>query len=594
MEIWFLQDMNRLELERSEIKHLAESAEWLRATNWVLDGELGIDATIYVHGHNYQVRLSYPTIFPSAPPTVSPIKSEDNWSTHQYSNGTLCLEWGPDNWHPGITGAQVLKSAYKLLHIENPLGSDRSEIAPSRHHLSLGQTLRNRYCRFYVGKELANYINNLPNGAEGKLEFSIHWQSESCLALIQQIKFTEMSAQKDISIPKGVCGSKEKGTTKNGVFYTTRMPSDSLSEIRELKEIEEVLNQAGIKSLEFPSQDDDIEDKNLSFGILLIDSQEQLHFFLLFNFEEGKVFHFTLIISDSSNTASRIPIELQELSDKSVCIVGLGSIGSKIAVSLARMGVSRFLLVDEDIFLPENVCRHVLDWQNIGEHKVDAIKEKLHLIASDIEVDVSPLHLTGQESTSGFNATLDRLGKYDLIINATANARVFNLTAAVAKTYSKPLVWMEVFAGGIGGLIARSRPQHDPNPHSMKAAYHQFAVENPAPQIAIADNYTAFDPEDENILSASDADVGVIASQATRLAVDTLLKKESSVFPYSMYLIGLSQSWVFKAPFHTIPIDTSNLPEKQSDENMTSEMISDNLKFLGDLVKTTENEDSSS
>ena len=116
----------------------------------------------------------------------------------------------------------------------------------------------------------------------------------------------------------------------------------------------------------------------------------------------------------------------------------------------------------------------------------------------------------------------------------------------------------------------------------------------PHTHLAIADNYTAFDPEDENILSASDADVGVIASQATRLAVDTLLKKESSVFPYSMYLIGLSQSWVFKAPFHTIPIDTSNLPEKQSDENMTSEMISDNLKFLGDLVKTTENEDSSS
>ena len=403
-----------------------------------------------------------------------------------------------------------------------------------------------------------------------------------------------MSAQKDISIPKGVCGSKEKGTIKNGVFYTTRMPSDSLSEIRELKEIEEVLDRAGITSLEFPSQDDDIEDKNLSFGILLIDSQEQLHFFLLFNFEEGKVFHFTPIISDSSNTASRIPIELQELSDKSVCIVGLGSIGSIIAVSLARMGVSRFLLVDEDIFLPENVCRHVLDWQNIGEHKVDAIKEKLHLIASDIEVDVSRLHLIGQESTSGFSATLDRLGKYDLIINATANAQVFNLTAAVAKTYSKPLVWMEVFAGGIGGLIARCRPQDDPNPHSMKAAYHQFAIENPAPQMAIADNYTAFDPEDENILSASDADVSVIASQATRLAVDTLLEKEPTKFPYSMYLIGLSKSWVFKAPFHTIPINTRNLPELQTDETMTPEMISNSLNFLSNLVKKAENENSSS
>ncbi|MCT4372027.1 ThiF family adenylyltransferase [Yangia mangrovi] len=40
------------------------------------------------------------------------------------------------------------------------------------------------------------------------------------------------------------------------------------------------------------------------------------------------------------------------LADKSVGIVGCGSVGSKVAASLCRTGVGKFLLIDEDIFFP--------------------------------------------------------------------------------------------------------------------------------------------------------------------------------------------------------------------------------------------------
>jgi len=136
--------------------------------------------------------------------------------------------------------------------------------------------------------------------------------------------------------------------------------------------------------------------------------------------------------------------------------------------SLARTGVVEFCLVDENIFLPENICRHVLDWRNVGEHKVDALAEMLSFVAADIEVEVCHLNLTGQESTASLSGVLDRLGRCNLVVDATAVPQVFNLLAAVATTYERPLVWVEVYAGGIGGLVARSRPGLDPDPFTMR------------------------------------------------------------------------------------------------------------------------------
>ena len=40
--------------------------------------------------------------------------------------------------------------------------------------------------------------------------------------------------------------------------------------------------------------------------------------------------------------------------------------GSKLAASLARSGVRRFVLVEEDVLLPENLVRNDLDWRDVG------------------------------------------------------------------------------------------------------------------------------------------------------------------------------------------------------------------------------------
>ena len=248
------------------------------------------------------------------------------------------------------------------------------------------------------------------------------------------------------------------------------------------------------------------------------------------------------------------------------------------------MGARKFYLVDHDLFLPENIVRNALDWQAVGEHKVDATTTALRLLAPDVQVSVSRTHLTGQESSASVSVVLDRLGDCELVIDATADPRVFNLLAAVSKAGGKPLVWLEIFAGGIGGLIARSRPGVDPTPQTMRSVYLGFCEEHPAPPQQAAHDYNLEDAEGR-VLAASDADVSIIAHYAARLASDTLIAAGASGYPYSMYLIGLGQAWIFEAPFATVPIATESFRANEPQELDANAFGADNLAFLGELLK---------
>lgn len=63
-----------------------------------------------------------------------------------------------------------------------------------------------------------------------------------------------------------------------------------------------------------------------------------------------------------------------------VGIAGLGGLGSNIAVSLARVGVGKLLLVDFDVVEPSNLNRQQYFIDQIGQLKTDALREILQKI----------------------------------------------------------------------------------------------------------------------------------------------------------------------------------------------------------------------
>lgn len=385
-----------------------------------------------------------------------------------------------------------------------------------------------------------------------------------------------------------------KNTQKKGLFFKTNYSSEDLNQIENLHELKTILIQQEYVSSFSEANGDWLEYsvKGL-FCVVLIDIDNQIHCFLKISADSEELSKVILLRSDSTTLNPRIPTAFYNLSGKTVGIVGSGSVGSKIAISLARSGVGKFYLIDEDVFLPGNTCRNSLDWRNVGEYKVHAVAEIIACISATAQVDVAMLSLGGQESSLTLDRVLRRLGRCDLIIDATANPKVFILLALVARTSAKPLVWGEVFAGGIGGMVARSRPEQEPEPQTMKAVFYEFLSMQGAPPPLTPNEPYRLESQVAGVLEASDADVTVIAGHFTRLAIDTLLLKEPSSFPYSMYLIGLQKEWIFKAPFHTIPIDTTGLNAQKENDPVSSETVFKELDFLKRLLEGEDNADSS-
>jgi molybdopterin/thiamine biosynthesis adenylyltransferase len=82
-------------------------------------------------------------------------------------------------------------------------------------------------------------------------------------------------------------------------------------------------------------------------------------------------------------------LETREMKDKTVLIVGCGSVGSTLALQLARAGVGQFVLVDTDTIEIHNICRHQCNLTDLGRFKTDALYDRI--IAINPEATVTRL-----------------------------------------------------------------------------------------------------------------------------------------------------------------------------------------------------------
>lgn len=77
----------------------------------------------------------------------------------------------------------------------------------------------------------------------------------------------------------------------------------------------------------------------------------------------------------------------KKFSSATVAICGLGGLGSNIAISLARAGIGKLILVDFDCVDITNLHRQQYKANQIGMNKTDALSENLKEIAPYIELE---------------------------------------------------------------------------------------------------------------------------------------------------------------------------------------------------------------
>lgn len=565
--IWWWADQNRARAEKAAFTALQEEHDWLTSVRirYLADLQLCVDVEIMHGGESFTLTVIYPTTFPDTPPIVLP-HGEKRLSDHQYgAGGELCLQWRPDNWDPAITGAMMVESAYELIAAERRSDGEAAAV-PSAHNSSLAAELRFETWRLMVpGGAWASLEGQLP---EAVLEISLTITARGTHR-VAHLKSIGAHGNKVWISPEPAPSAPRKRTG-----YLLRTAQDmsvlALHGGGEFKDLAERIPE--LSSL--------LERPEWPFIIILEKSGRKTAYDLVRS-KDGLPFLVPYRIVEEEVLARRSASNRETVSRNRVAIIGCGSIGSKIAASLARSGVRKFLLVDEDIFLTGNLVRNELDAWAIGWHKVDALADRIGQIVADTEIDTRRVALGSQTSALAMESTLESIGECDLIIDATANPTSFNLCAGAAKRHKKPMIWAEVFGGGIGGIIARARPNMDPYPLAARNQITMWCADHGIPWQAETGNAYEMNRDEKPPFVADDADISIIAAHATRLALD-VLQGDETLFPHSAYAIGLKKAWIFEAPFDTWPIELQ--PTGSWEELVAEHCEEDIATLMTDLI----------
>jgi molybdopterin/thiamine biosynthesis adenylyltransferase len=144
---------------------------------------------------------------------------------------------------------------------------------------------------------------------------------------------------------------------------------------------------------------------------------------------------------------------LNKLKLARVGIVGLGSGGGFVALSLAMSGVGKFVLVDSDLLEASNVVRHVADYRYVGRPKAEVVAELIRHRNPNAEVEVR---------VGRIEQNLDVLDNLDILVSGVdGEGPKYTLNQACLKR-GLIAVYAGVYERGEGGDVVVIRPYNGP------------------------------------------------------------------------------------------------------------------------------------
>jgi adenylyltransferase/sulfurtransferase len=159
----------------------------------------------------------------------------------------------------------------------------------------------------------------------------------------------------------------------------------------------------------------------------------------------------------------------QKIRAASVLCVGVGGLGSPIAMYLAAAGVGRLGLVDFDQVEESNLQRQILHGDpDLGRPKTASARATLEALNPHVQVETHDLRLTRDNA-------LDLIARYDIVVDGTDNFPTRYLTNDACVILRKPNVYgsifrfegqVSVFAPHLGGPCYRCLYPEPPPPGS--------------------------------------------------------------------------------------------------------------------------------
>jgi len=122
-----------------------------------------------------------------------------------------------------------------------------------------------------------------------------------------------------------------------------------------------------------------------------------------------------------------------------VLLIGVGGLGSPLALYLAAAGVGRIGLVDDDVVDASNLQRQILyATQDVGRPKVEVASERIRALNPDVEVEAHPLRLCSENALGIFES-------YDVVVDGTDNFPTRYLSNDACVLLGKPNVYGSIF-----------------------------------------------------------------------------------------------------------------------------------------------------
>lgn len=473
---------DRLLYELALLDDYKKNHEYFRKYKIIDDDVLKIDFRMVVKNHAYDFYAIFNRYFPNQP--IQIIAKTEFFTPHKYKNGAMCLKWGQDNWNKDITFVELLENLYELLLAENPLGKRHGK-SESGDLFTFGQQLKRLgSCSILLPYGFEKFKNK-----EGVIKWAMKDGAYNSLTFI----VTDIDEDHIYNAPSDAYKIK---------YYILpfRRKDTTLSEVKGAIGFNEKNN-----SMVVFYQDGYAD-------LFLNASKEEDPYLLEYMFKDYEI-------------RKRIEID-DSVFEKRIAIIGIGSVGSRVTLDLARAGFKNFYLVDDDVMLPYNVIRHELTNDNVGEYKVNAIKKIiLKEINENAMVETSTLAMTGQESSTSTERFLESCSESSLIIDCTASDTLLLTLSEMTKEKNIPVISGTVIPGGLGNIIIIKKT-NDIDLESILASYYEWLSGKTIFAKRVND-YTS--TIDDQSFSATMSDCSILSGLIGKAAISILQGKEQEL-----------------------------------------------------------------
>lgn len=161
----------------------------------------------------------------------------------------------------------------------------------------------------------------------------------------------------------------------------------------------------------------------------------------------------------------------KQIHEKSIAVIGCGALGSKISLSLARMGLYKQTLIDSDLLLPHNMARHAL-YEDCSKDRVSKANALQKVINQIFE-----LSETISIAKDMKEIDLNTLSQNNFIIDCSASGIVLDCLSSY-KFDIAMVIRSELALNGQLGLTFICNKEQNPNLSDMRIQLIYSAIQH--------------------------------------------------------------------------------------------------------------------